>query len=129
MTVLADRPSSVDARGLSCPMPIVKTAQAVKPLASGAIVEVLATDPGSQGLRGLVPRDRPRAGRADHRGRRPPLRHPPEVRPRHDHVAVRPDRRADRRRRGLAEAVAEDARGAPMARRQAARARDHLLQR
>jgi len=38
----------VDARGLSCPMPIVKTAQAVKPLASGSLVEVLATDPGSQ---------------------------------------------------------------------------------
>ena len=37
----------VDARGLSCPMPIVKTAQAVRPLASGALVEVLATDPGS----------------------------------------------------------------------------------
>jgi len=38
----------VDARGLSCPMPIVKTALAVKPLASGDVVEVLATDPGSQ---------------------------------------------------------------------------------
>jgi TusA-related sulfurtransferase len=38
----------VDARGLSCPMPIVKTAQAVRPLASGSIVEVLTTDPGSQ---------------------------------------------------------------------------------
>ncbi|HJP88753.1 MAG TPA: sulfurtransferase TusA family protein [Candidatus Limnocylindrales bacterium] len=38
----------VDARGLSCPMPIVKTAQAVKPLAPGGLVEVLATDPGSQ---------------------------------------------------------------------------------
>ena len=38
----------VDARGLSCPMPIVKTAQAVRPLASGSVVEVLATDPGSQ---------------------------------------------------------------------------------
>ena len=38
---------TVDARGLSCPMPIVKTAQAVKTLASGAAVEVLATDPGS----------------------------------------------------------------------------------
>ena len=37
----------VDARGLSCPMPIVKTAQAVKGLASGQTVEVLATDPGS----------------------------------------------------------------------------------
>lgn len=37
----------VDARGLNCPMPIVKTAQAVKALASGQAVEVLATDPGS----------------------------------------------------------------------------------
>jgi tRNA 2-thiouridine synthesizing protein A len=38
---------TVDARGLSCPMPIVKVAQAVKPLPSGAVVELLATDPGS----------------------------------------------------------------------------------
>ena len=38
---------TVDARGLSCPMPIVKTAQAVKALPSGAILEVLATDAGS----------------------------------------------------------------------------------
>jgi tRNA 2-thiouridine synthesizing protein A len=38
---------TIDARGLSCPMPIVKTAQAVKPLAPGAIVELLATDAGS----------------------------------------------------------------------------------
>jgi TusA-related sulfurtransferase len=37
----------VDARGLSCPLPIVRTAQAIKGLPSGAIVEVLATDPGS----------------------------------------------------------------------------------
>ena len=37
----------VDARGLSCPMPIVKTAQAMKPLPSGAVVELLATDAGS----------------------------------------------------------------------------------
>jgi tRNA 2-thiouridine synthesizing protein A len=38
---------TVDARGLSCPMPIVKTAQAVKSLPSGAVVELLATDPAS----------------------------------------------------------------------------------
>ncbi len=44
---LAEITTKVDARGLSCPMPIVKTAQAVKPLASGALIEVLATDPGS----------------------------------------------------------------------------------
>jgi tRNA 2-thiouridine synthesizing protein A len=38
---------TVDARGLSCPMPIVRTAQAAKALASGSIIELLATDPGS----------------------------------------------------------------------------------
>jgi tRNA 2-thiouridine synthesizing protein A len=37
----------VDARGLSCPLPIVRTALAVKDLPSGSLVEVLATDPGS----------------------------------------------------------------------------------
>ena len=37
----------VDARGLSCPLPIVKTAQAIKNLTSGQVLEVLATDPGS----------------------------------------------------------------------------------
>lgn len=37
----------VDARGQSCPMPIIRTAQAVKAMAPGAVVEVLATDPGS----------------------------------------------------------------------------------
>jgi tRNA 2-thiouridine synthesizing protein A len=39
--------SSVDAKGLSCPMPIVKTAQAVKAVPAGELIEVLATDPGS----------------------------------------------------------------------------------
>lgn len=38
---------TVDARGLSCPMPIVKTAQAIKTVPSGGFIEVLATDPGS----------------------------------------------------------------------------------
>jgi tRNA 2-thiouridine synthesizing protein A len=38
---------TVDARGLSCPMPIVKAAQAIKAIPSGALIEVLATDPGS----------------------------------------------------------------------------------
>ena len=37
----------VDATGLSCPMPIVKTAQAVKSMVSGQLLEVLATDAGS----------------------------------------------------------------------------------
>ncbi|TAM63019.1 MAG: sulfurtransferase TusA family protein [Chloroflexota bacterium] len=37
----------VDARGMSCPMPIVETARAVKTMASGQFLEVVATDPGS----------------------------------------------------------------------------------
>ncbi len=37
----------VDAKGLNCPMPIVKTAQAIKAMTSGQTVEVLATDAGS----------------------------------------------------------------------------------
>lgn len=37
----------LDARGLKCPMPIVKTAQQIKTLASGELLEVLATDPGA----------------------------------------------------------------------------------
>jgi tRNA 2-thiouridine synthesizing protein A len=39
--------STVDAKGLSCPMPIVKTAQHIKTVPSGAVIEVLATDAGS----------------------------------------------------------------------------------
>jgi tRNA 2-thiouridine synthesizing protein A len=39
--------STVDAKGLACPMPIVKTAQHVKTVPVGALVEVLSTDPGS----------------------------------------------------------------------------------
>jgi tRNA 2-thiouridine synthesizing protein A len=38
---------TLDARGLSCPMPIVKTAQSMKTIESGQLLEVLATDPGS----------------------------------------------------------------------------------
>jgi tRNA 2-thiouridine synthesizing protein A len=37
----------LDARGLVCPMPIVKTALAMRSLTSGDALEVLATDPGS----------------------------------------------------------------------------------
>jgi tRNA 2-thiouridine synthesizing protein A len=37
----------VDARGLNCPMPIVKTAIAIKALSPGDLLEVLATDPGA----------------------------------------------------------------------------------
>ncbi len=38
---------TLDARGLQCPMPVVKTSQEIKTIAVGEILEVLATDPGS----------------------------------------------------------------------------------
>ncbi len=38
---------SLDLRGLSCPIPIVRTARAMKDLAPGEVIEVFATDPGS----------------------------------------------------------------------------------
>jgi len=48
MAELLEIAALVDARGLSCPMPIVRTAQAIRDLPSGAVIEVIATDPGSQ---------------------------------------------------------------------------------
>lgn len=37
----------LDLKGLSCPLPIVRTAKAMRELESGAMVEIFATDPGS----------------------------------------------------------------------------------
>jgi tRNA 2-thiouridine synthesizing protein A len=39
--------ATVDARGLQCPMPVIKTAQAMGGLASGQTLEVIATDRGA----------------------------------------------------------------------------------
>lgn len=38
----------LDARGLMCPMPVVKTGQAIKEISVGEVLEVLATDPASK---------------------------------------------------------------------------------
>ncbi len=38
---------TLDLKGLSCPMPIVKTAKAMKDLSQGDVLEAFATDPGS----------------------------------------------------------------------------------
>ncbi len=43
--LVADR--SLDAKGLLCPMPIVKLSRLVKEMASGEVVLMEATDPGS----------------------------------------------------------------------------------
>ena len=39
---------TLDCKGLSCPMPMMKTAKAVKKLKSGKVLKVLTTDPGSK---------------------------------------------------------------------------------
>lgn len=38
---------TLDLKGLSCPLPIAKTAQAMRNVAPGDLVEALCTDPGS----------------------------------------------------------------------------------
>ncbi|WP_421385136.1 sulfurtransferase TusA family protein [Bacillus salacetis] len=38
----------LDAKGLACPMPIVKTKKAMNELESGQVLEVLATDKGAK---------------------------------------------------------------------------------
>ncbi|HMQ58428.1 MAG TPA: sulfurtransferase TusA family protein [Rhizobiaceae bacterium] len=42
---MADR--VLDAKGLNCPLPIIRTKKVLKDMTAGATLEVLATDPGS----------------------------------------------------------------------------------
>lgn len=37
----------LDVKGLNCPLPILRAKKAIKDLAAGQILEVIATDPGS----------------------------------------------------------------------------------
>jgi tRNA 2-thiouridine synthesizing protein A len=37
----------IDARGLSCPLPILRAKKALAELASGQVLKIVATDPGS----------------------------------------------------------------------------------
>jgi TusA-related sulfurtransferase len=39
--------TTLDMKGFACPLPIAKTAQAIRELAVDDLLEVLATDPGS----------------------------------------------------------------------------------
>lgn len=39
---------TVDCRGLSCPMPLLKTKKAIKKMNSGQVIEIIGTDPGSR---------------------------------------------------------------------------------
>jgi len=46
MDVKADQ--TLDCKGLSCPMPILKLAKEIKNMESGKVLELLGTDPGSK---------------------------------------------------------------------------------
>ncbi len=39
---------TLDAKGLSCPMPLLRTKKAIGSIKAGQILEVLGTDPGSK---------------------------------------------------------------------------------
>ncbi|HEM47108.1 MAG TPA: sulfurtransferase TusA family protein [Alphaproteobacteria bacterium] len=41
-------PEALDARGLFCPLPVLKTRRAIRRLAVGDLLTVLATDPASR---------------------------------------------------------------------------------
>lgn len=42
-----DYDKDLDARGLNCPLPILRTKKALTDMASGQVLRVLATDPGA----------------------------------------------------------------------------------
>lgn len=44
MTTVTER---LDARGLNCPLPILRTRKALNRMDSGSVLEVIATDPGA----------------------------------------------------------------------------------
>jgi len=44
MTTVAEK---LDTRGMSCPLPIVKTRKAINQIRAGELLEVTTTDPGS----------------------------------------------------------------------------------
>ncbi|HHH13374.1 MAG TPA: preprotein translocase subunit TatC [Thiolapillus brandeum] len=44
---MTDVTKELDARGLNCPLPILKAKKAINELNSGEVLKVIATDPGS----------------------------------------------------------------------------------
>ena len=44
---MTDIASELDARGLNCPLPILKAKKAINGLDAGQVLKVVATDPGS----------------------------------------------------------------------------------
>ncbi len=44
---ITESPAQVlDCKGMACPLPVIKTAQAMKGIEPGQVLELLATDPG-----------------------------------------------------------------------------------
>ena len=39
--------ATLDCTGLACPLPVIKLSKAIKAAAPGAVIELLATDPGA----------------------------------------------------------------------------------
>ncbi|MFQ6059068.1 MAG: sulfurtransferase TusA family protein [Anaerolineae bacterium] len=48
MSVAVKADQTLDCRGLLCPMPVIRTRQAIDDLAVGQVLEMIATDPGSK---------------------------------------------------------------------------------
>jgi tRNA 2-thiouridine synthesizing protein A len=44
---MSETTHTLDARGLSCPLPILKTRKAIATLGSGDVLEIISSDPGS----------------------------------------------------------------------------------
>ncbi len=44
---MAEYDQELDARGLNCPLPILKARKALKDMAGGQVLRIMATDPGS----------------------------------------------------------------------------------
>ncbi len=44
-SIIADK--EIDTRGLNCPLPILRAKKALADMASGQVLKILATDPGS----------------------------------------------------------------------------------
>lgn len=43
---MSDAAQVLDCTGLQCPLPVIKTSQAIKTIEVGQVLELLATDPG-----------------------------------------------------------------------------------
>ena len=69
---------TLNLKGLNCPLPVIRSIRAVKLLLAGDILQVLVTDRGGYGFRGILRGHRQRIGRMPGKRRRIHHRHPQE---------------------------------------------------